>query len=150
MKPIEYALDKMLETLEHNWNQPKDRLFLNGEGFLKQMEYPIRLEYFREIIDILRTDGYADLAHPQTEYGDNKNKWYENSTIITARGLLFLKQGGYQQKTIDDTAQRRKMERNEERLVLWTRNLFWGTVAVAVGAVGLVIWEIWHYFHSCE
>jgi hypothetical protein len=82
---------------------------------------------------------------------------------ITIRGKYFIGQGGYAGKLgrmnreaeilADD---RRTAQRNDillvdytENLVLWTRRLYRGTVAVAIGAIGLVLWEMRHFFEYC-
>ena len=81
--------------------------------------------------------------------------------------MVFNEFGGYVQKEInerqritDDNARNQRMERNEELLASWTENLanrtadltFW-TRLVAIGAIGLVVWEViaflWehHFFY---
>jgi hypothetical protein len=74
------------------------------------------------------------------------------------KGFDLLRQNGFTQIEINnDSGQTRSrlrdemLDANSLRLTLWTRNLFWGTLAVAFGAIALVIWEIWKYSHClCE
>ena len=96
--------------------------------------------------------------------GDRTQKYFENIDsryLISCKGKLFWEGiGGFDKqnqnrlkelKEVNDRNQR--MERNEESLVTWTQNLtnrtsdltFW-TRLVAIGAIGLVAWEIIAFF----
>lgn len=86
--------------------------------------------------------------------------------IITYDGVIFHLMNGYMGKYDEQVAISRmnqRMEKNAQDLVDWTENLAtrtrelrnW-TRAVAIGAIGLVIWEIaafiWEHFlkaHCC-
>ena len=142
MESIECCLDKILKKLDDNWNKPK-RLPLDGEVFLKEIEYPNRLEYFIELIDILKDDGYVKLVHSKDEY-DNDFKWYEYSTIITVKGILFLNNGGYQQKIIKDNAYQRRLEAMEDQIGKAT---IWIAIATVILAIGGLI-AAWYYLHE--
>ena len=61
-------------------------------------------------------------------------------------GDLFIESGGYTKQKVDrDKAIQdaslinQRIEKNEERLVKWTKNLFWGTLGAAII---LVSWEM--------
>jgi hypothetical protein len=90
--------------------------------------------------------------------------------LITFDGKFFLKTvGGYRNKNANDlqkianeNAMNQRMEKNAQDLVTWTQNLtnrtsdltFW-TRLVAIGAIGLVLWEvvafaIEHHWFSCH
>jgi hypothetical protein len=101
----------------------------------------------RDILLKLKNDNFI-----YCEFSGNLNHSYHDNAhfLINFEGKYFYETvGSFSEKirlervklyAID--AQNRRMERNEERLIQWTKYLFYGTVAVAVGAVGLVIWEI--------
>lgn len=94
------------------------------------------------------------------------NYWRDHNFLITFDGKYFWETvKGYKEKIRIENAkiqaisdQNQRMEKNEELLVSWTKNLAdrtksltnW-TRAVAVGAIGLVVWEIIAFLleHSC-
>ncbi|MCK5401931.1 MAG: hypothetical protein KAJ28_09890 [Flavobacteriaceae bacterium] len=142
MESIECCLDKILENLDDNWKKPK-RLPLDGEEFLKEIEYPNRPEYFMELIDILKDDGYVKLVQSRDGY-NNDFKWYEHSAIITVKGILFLNKGGYQQKIIEDNAYKKRLEAMEKRMGKAT---LWIAIATVILAIGGLI-AAWYYLYE--
>ena len=142
MESIECCLDKILKKLDDNWNKNK-RLPLEGEEFLKEIEYPNRLEYFIELVDILKDDGYIKLNHSRDKYDTDFN-WYEHSTIITVKGILFLNNGGYQQKIIKDNAYQKRLEAMENRI---SKATIWMAIATVILAIGGLI-AAWYYLYE--
>ena len=142
MESIECCLDKILKKLDDNWNKKK-RLPLDGEVILKDIEYLNRLEYFIELIDILKDDEYVKLVHSRNEY-DNDFNWYENATIITVKGILFLNNGGYQQKIIKANAYQKRLEAMESRIGKAT---IWIAIATVILAIGGLI-AAWYYLYE--
>ena len=142
MESIECCLDKILKNLDENWNKP-NRIPLNGEEFLNEIEYLNRSEYFIELIDILKEDGYVKLVHNRDKY-DNEFNWYENATIINVKGILFLNNGGYQQKTINDNAYQKRLVVMENRIGKAT---IWMALATVILAIGGLI-AAWYYLYE--
>jgi len=142
MDTIECCLDKLLKKLDDNWNT-SERLPLDAKAFLKEIEYPVRMEYFVELIDILKGDGYVKLVHRSDAYKSDV-QWYEHSAIITVKGILFLNRGGYQQKTIEDNAYQKRLEFMEGRIV---RATIWMAIATVILAVGGLI-AAWYYLNE--
>jgi hypothetical protein len=133
IKSIEYCLDELLKELKKNWDD-HGRLHLDGEGFLKKVGYPIRLEYFKEMIDVMIEHGYVrhrnDRAGYATEY-----KWYEGESIITARGLFFISNGGYQQRLLEEKSY-------SARIASLETKMFRVTFVAAFATGGLLLLEI--------
>jgi hypothetical protein len=96
--------------------------------FKRRNGISIPLSYLRLIVYKLEKDGYV--------------RQFDNGCSVTFEGIVFLENGGYIQKSIDESevkkeiiSRNQRMERNEARLVRWTRNLTIGTAAI-------VLWEI--------
>jgi len=147
MKPEE-QLDSILTYLDNIDNR---LIYVSIDHIYKDSKTTLDFKTVDMIVEKLRNDRYVS---EKTESALGIEPAYQVYRI-TFHGKLFLSRGGYKQQIIDEreaadslAAQNRRTERNEERLVLWTRNLFWGTVAVAIGAIGLIVWEIWQYFYS--
>lgn len=166
MKSIEACLDMILKELVKNWERPNnERYDLNGEELLRQFGLPSLMqkhEFFNRLIYRLIEDGYAEKLknynnHPMSELAEN-----EKFTIITIEGYYFINGGGYSvelRKKEDAEANeglyRERAETLGKRLAEWTKTLanrtsllMVATWFVAAGAVGLVVWEIWHSYHS--
>jgi hypothetical protein len=139
MESIECCLDKLLKKLDDNWKE-SNRNPLNGAEFLMEIEYPSRMEYFRELLDILIDDGYVKLVQSREEYA-NDFRWYEHETMITVKGILFLNQGGYQKKIAEDSAYQKRLEAMEGRMAKAT---VWMSIATVILAIGGLI-AAWYY-----
>jgi len=148
MKSIEECLDIILNKLVENWNQPDgNRTYLQGEKLLQEFDLPQLLqkhEFFKRLVDRLVKDGYAELK--ATGQAHFELSHYQEDTLITIEGYNFINQGGYsevvnQNKINADAeeAQKQRMEKNEVRLVSWTKRLTWATV-IAAGII--VSWEV--------
>ena len=158
MKSIEECLDIILRKLVENWDLPQEqRTSLKGEELLSEFGLSDNLkkhEFFKRLIRRLIKDDYAEpVGKEELNPGDDLSK-YENATLITIEGLYFItKEGGYEKqkteklrvKTIEDS-RNQKMERNDERLVSWTKWLTYGTIAAAAAALGLLLWDFIKYF----
>jgi hypothetical protein len=144
-------IDAVLGCLyEHSGENPDIDLILK---WLQDSE--IDLGEIQDCLLHLHKEGYiyCELLRDRNHsYTDVPGAHY----LISFKGKFFWETvGGYQEQHKKEQitnaaleAQNQRMERNEARLVGWTRNLFWGTIAVAVGAIGLVIWEMWHYYKT--
>lgn len=139
MESIECCLDKILQKLDDNWKKSK-RLPLDGKEFLMEIEYPNRAEYFIELIDILKEDGFVKLVDDKDKY-DNEFEWYENATIINVKGILYLNNGGYQQEIINKNAYQKRLEAMENRM---GRATVWIAMATVILAIGGLI-AAWYY-----
>jgi hypothetical protein len=142
MESIECCLDNLLNKLNANWNI-EERLPLDGMEFLKEIEYPSRIEYFIELMDILKGDGYVKLVDSKDSF-ENEIKWYEQSAIITVKGILFLNRGGYQQKILEDAAYNRRLEIMEAKIA---RATIWIAIATVILAIGGLI-AAWYYLNE--
>lgn len=96
------------------------------------------------------------LGNRDSEFVDDRGAHY----LVSFKGKYFweTEKGYAEQVRLEQiksdflSAQTQRTERNEEQLVTWTRNLanrtqdltFW-TRLVAIGAIGLVLWEIVAY-----
>ena len=101
------------------------------------------------ILDKLYKDGYVDREDIPT--GRNDIRTHQPELIrrywISFEGKVFVETGGYEQKIkrdaimIDSAEKFAKASRkNEHRLVI-------GTWAVAIGAIALVLWEMYKTFY---
>lgn len=74
--------------------------------------------------------------------------WNQNGYFqILMKGLFFIQQGGYEQEKKKEDL---KIQAIKDEMALRKRNdrrLISGTYLVAVGAIGLVIWEVGVHFH---
>jgi hypothetical protein len=97
------------------------------------------------ILNKLIKDEYAEMMK-ETAFGTIDEKEYYS---ITFEGKLFLQQGGYQIKEIEDKNNRMRMDelekrqnQNEQRLIKLNRWVAIGSVGAAVGSIGILIWEM--------
>jgi DNA-binding Lrp family transcriptional regulator len=66
---------------------------------------------------------------------------------ITFDGKLFIEQGGYHQQELDRKANALGLELENSQNQLNQILLVIGAMGAALGAIALVIWEIYKYFH---
>lgn len=86
------------------------------------------------IMDKLRDDGYIDFVAGQKISKDTRaSEGLEMRKNYN--GVIFRQNGGYVQKAINDALIENQKDFRE-------RMLLYGTWAVAVGAIGLIIWEM--------
>jgi hypothetical protein len=145
-KPIEYCLDEILKQLEINYGM-NPRPSLDSKALLKQFDVPQeRHEFFKGLINILIDDGYVDFLDEIKDRKAASLLTYQERPILLPRGFYLLQANGYTQQTKDrltmlkdQNDRNQRTERNEERLVRWTKNLFYGTIAAAIV---LVTWEM--------
>ena len=63
--------------------------------------------------------------------------------VITVNGLLFINKKGYIQELSDLNIERKRIKRNDCLLTA-------GSIGAAFGAIGLLIWEIYKCFCTCN
>jgi hypothetical protein len=157
------SLELLDHVLKYTYEQ-KDYLdvrnfFSKDSGFPEFEEY-----YLVMILNKLNRDGYVDFMHKVHD-----KRWAFVKDIQAGEGLsirrnfdghLFIKDGGYIGESKRKAAEKASNTANQERtetlakdLRDWTQLLAertnglknW-TRAVALGAIGLVVWEILHFF----
>jgi hypothetical protein len=95
MMPVEYCLDKILFTLESNWENQKDGFIepLNATDLLYDFKLPGRHEFLKGLIRKLENDGYVEFKDISS--GDVNNNTsldtYRKNTLITVKGYYFIK-----------------------------------------------------------
>lgn len=152
MKPIEYCLDTVLQQLADNYAD-KDRPALNSKELLDDFEVPQgRDEFFKGLLNILIDDCYADFLDYVTDRKQQSIDIYRTRVIILPKGFYFLRDGGYSQKETDRLANLHliderfeRTERNQERIVDWTRLLTKWTRLAAIGALGILVLTVIDY-----
>ncbi len=165
---------EMLDTV-FDWlktNSDKDPDFSAIKEGLK--DYKLDDGEIDDCLKKLHKDGYLYFMDNKKENqksdvaGEIYHRGY--NYLITFDGKFFLKTvGGYQKKNANDLqkianeeAVTQRMEKSAQDLVTWTQNLAtrtqelrnW-TKAVAIGALGLVVWEVIafaleHHWFSCR
>ena len=93
----------------------------------------------RAVLEKLKSDGFAlDTDGDRISYQ------------ISIDGRLFKEYGGYRQRKEDDDLKREEIRLKNRQDRLNQKLLVIGAFGAAIGALGLVIWEIWKYFHLKE
>lgn len=74
---------------------------------------------------------------------------------LTLKGMDWIspEMGGYTQERVDKISERNRLVLFDRRMEKSTCVLAWGTVGVAIGAIALVMWEIYKTFcieHGCH
>jgi hypothetical protein len=90
----------------------------------------------------LRDDKYIQMYPDYPRFADGKQDMRNGLLTycsITFDGRLFYESGGYTQEEINVVKIENRKDRRENLLV-------WGTWAVAVGAIALVVWEMYKTF----
>lgn len=103
------------------------------------------------ILNKLVKDGYIEFEDFTQKYAYQEDM-VERRFYISFEGKYFIdNQGGYKQKQADDDAMRRKIEIENKRNEFNQKLLVIGTFGTAIGAVGLIAWEIVKVFllHLC-
>ena len=104
------------------------------------------------MLDKLHQDGYTDhvagqhLTDLRASNGLNIRKNYHGELFTITEGGY---EGGYKRKkqeAIQVAAYNDRMENHTRRLAEWTERLTYSTVVAAVGAFGLLLWEMRHFF----
>lgn len=139
MKTIEESLDYILVKLKGNWNNSGGRKYLECEKMLSDLGYPPdfrKHEFFMRLIDRLRKDDYAEF----TKNDIGMRSWidyYQQETLITVEGFYFITnpKGGYEKTAAN-------VLKNDNRKDFREKMLLYGTWAVALGAIALVVWEV--------
>ncbi|MCK9403412.1 MAG: hypothetical protein M0Q26_08440 [Chitinophagaceae bacterium] len=154
---LNYVLEKLLH----------DRDYLDvKEDFFKENVLPEKDEhYLKMILNKLHKDGYIDFMEGEANrktYIINREAGHNMNIRRNFNGQLFLANGGYvgeykrkQEKETNRQLYDGRMETTAGNLAEWTkrlairtRYLMWATWAVAAGAIGLVVWEIWDSCHK--
>jgi|GEM_PF-5690537 len=123
------CMDKMLEQLT---KEPKAELF-SPPDLAKKCGLDL-------------TDPVAHLLCNKMVKENHLERFPESKFCLSEDSIFFIEEGGYAEKykrdlLISDILRNEKetMKKNERRLILWT-------AAVAVGAIGLVLWEMYKTF----
>jgi len=141
MKPIEDCLDTVLRKLKDNYAlEPRPKL--DSKILLEYFEVPQgRDEFFKGIINILIDDGYVDFLDQIRDRKITSLDTYKNRTIILPKGFYLLQAGGY-----TAASKRENSKKKIQNLKDWL--FISGAWLAGIGAVGLVIWEIYKNYHS--
>jgi hypothetical protein len=136
-------LDKVLELFATSPSISDNLSMLESEvdvKLKKEMKVEIRWEEIMRILNKLVKEEYLE-----KESNNQGGMLYR----ITFDGMLFYSQGGYRQKIEDEILERTRLK-NQNRIGKWS------SIGVAVGTIGLLLWEItkvlWHhkYIFQCH
>ena len=145
---------------EREYKDVKNFFCTNNSIFPDGDEY-----YLKMALNKLQQDRYIDFILYTEDVGHfitNSQAGEGLSIRRNFNGHIFLSGGGYQwaerrliEKEANDAASDNRAETFASDLTIWTKKLAirtrWlmlATWAVAIGAIGLVIWEIYHSYHS--
>lgn len=105
----------------------------------------LNLEGRKIIIRKLQRDGYIDVVREKKVVADNV---YNDTDLLQRNfdGDLFILQGGYVQQRKDVESEKTKLADLEQRQFEQETRMVTLTRWVAIGAVGLVAWEIFKFF----
>ena len=144
MQP-EQQLDETLKFLLE-WNKSGSFLYYKDDGVKKQFEdNRDRLEkYFKNIgieepyrapiIIHLINDGLINYFYANLT--DRENALPPDQIKISFKGIMFINNGGYIKQKEKDI-----INKNLQLVQTW---------AIAIGTAGLLLFEIWKYFHNCS
>ena len=141
MKPIYECCDIMLSHLEKNYGiDPIPNLDIID--LLKKFDVPSgRHEFFKGILNILIDDGYADFLDYVIDRKQQKLEVYKNRVLITPKGFQFIQDGGYTTRHEREISQRKNRNLKDVLLII-------AAFGAAIGAISLVIWEMYKDAHS--
>jgi len=133
--------------------------FNNQEFYLFKRLKEIGVEEYLwlPMVYYLDEDKYIQITYDPPE--DEAANRPPNQLKITFGGIMFINSGGYVgeekrriEKEVNESLYREKAETLAKRLADWTetlatrtKSLMIATWAVAVGAIGLVLWEMRHW-----
>jgi hypothetical protein len=142
---LDYVLTNTYE--QKDYLDVKQFFCSNNENFPSGDEY-----YLKIVLNKLNLDGYIDFIRISGHLGQYITGHQAGEGMSIRRnfnGHLFLAKGGYEGEHIGRILNEVRVVSNETDLVKWTkqlsertRKLMVATWAVAIGAIGLVVWEV--------
>jgi len=152
MKPdYLFILDEFLKIFKELEQRAYNPIQLQNEFYKRNQEFQKvwTNELTTEVIVKLKSDGYVRNytdSYNETPLFKGDVKYY----ILTFEGLMFIENGGYEQREFKETqkitnqiAYNARMERYSSRLANWTEYLTYGTIGAAIL---IVAWGILTFF----
>ena len=138
---INEKLDAVLNILNHD-NRPS----LIHEDFMEKLKNKISINELDLILEKLERDLFL-IEKPTFYDGNPKDITPRKVYHITWEGRLFIENGGYVQKNINESISLEIQNNEIQRRIRNDRFLVRGTIWVAIGTIGLLIVEILNH-HS--
>lgn len=154
---------QVLDYVLANTHEQRDYFHVKEFFCDNNPNFPENDEYFlKMVLNKLQKDGLIDfirIAGKVGQYVEGVEAGEGFSVRRNFDGHIFFKNGGYQgaeerkiQQETNESLYRERAETLAKRLADWTEklanrtsSLMVATWAVAIGAIGLVIWEIFHF-----
>lgn len=138
MNPLE-KLDRVLDILLQF--EGISFLFLMQE--IRKRNLHIENQEAMLILKKITKDGYAELI---SEKGEISGKPIIATCVISFEGKVFIEQGGYVKKEANDNLYSEQVRIENRRNQLNQKLLVCGAIGAALGAIGLVAWEMYKTF----